>query len=106
MGIFAWRCFQHYFKSPIILAFSSIAFCSLYGVSDEWHQSFVAGRDSSHEDWVADTIGAIVGVYLVAKFKAQSVDENEALTLANCAIDCANCTFHEQHASKSSNLKS
>jgi len=37
---------------------------SLYGASDEWHQSFVPGRDSSPWDWTADTVGVLVG-YLV-----------------------------------------
>ncbi len=32
-----------------------------HGAFDEWHQSFVKGRDSSVEDAVADAIGAIVG---------------------------------------------
>ena len=42
MGLLAWRSFRHVVSSPIILALLSIAFCSLYGLSDEWHQSFVA----------------------------------------------------------------
>jgi len=35
---------------------------SLYGVSDEVHQSFVAGRSTEFLDWVADTLGALAGV--------------------------------------------
>ncbi len=35
---------------------------SLYGLSDEVHQSFVPFRDSSWLDWVADSIGGILGV--------------------------------------------
>lgn len=38
---------------------------SLYGASDEAHQSFVPGRDTSVGDWVADTIGGIVAVLCV-----------------------------------------
>lgn len=37
---------------------------SLFGVSDEWHQSFVPGRASSAADWVADTLGAALAVSL------------------------------------------
>ncbi len=33
----------------------------LYGLSDEWHQSFVPGRDSSGWDALADLTGAILG---------------------------------------------
>ena len=36
----------------------AIVFASLYGVSDEWHQSYVAGRHADLRDWIADTIGA------------------------------------------------
>jgi len=55
-GLLAWRSFKHLVRSPIILALLSIAFCSLYGLSDEWHQSFVVGRESDSADWVADTM--------------------------------------------------
>ena len=34
---------------------------SLYGILDEIHQSFTPGRSSTVSDWIADTIGAILG---------------------------------------------
>jgi VanZ family protein len=34
---------------------------ALYGVSDEWHQSFTPGRTSSRLDMLADWIGAAIG---------------------------------------------
>ncbi len=37
---------------------------SVYGVVDEVHQSFVAGRTASVFDWLADTIGAVMGSYV------------------------------------------
>ena len=33
---------------------------SLYGASDEFHQSFVPERDCSVWDWTADTAGAVL----------------------------------------------
>lgn len=39
-----------------------ILLVSLYGVSDEWRQSFTAGRSVEVADWVADTCGAAVAV--------------------------------------------
>lgn len=34
----------------------------LFGALDEWHQSFVPGRDTSIWDWAADSIGAAFGL--------------------------------------------
>ena len=39
-----------------------VLFCLCYGISDEFHQSFVPNRDVSLGDIVADTIGALLGV--------------------------------------------
>jgi VanZ family protein len=39
----------------------AVLFASLYGISDEVHQSFVPFRESSWQDWAADTIGAVIG---------------------------------------------
>jgi len=43
----------------------SFLFSSLYGVSDEIHQAFVAGRTADVRDWLADSVGAILGIVLV-----------------------------------------
>jgi VanZ family protein len=40
---------------------------SLYGATDEIHQLFVEGRNCNAWDWVADTVGAILGATLYAK---------------------------------------
>ena len=42
----------------------AVVAASLYGASDEWHQTFVAGRDASAGDWMADTTGAALAVVL------------------------------------------
>ena len=34
---------------------------ALYGATDEWHQSFVPGRDASVLDWLADLCGVTLG---------------------------------------------
>lgn len=39
------------------VAIVSILLVSAYGASDEFHQSFVPGRDTDVLDWRADTIG-------------------------------------------------
>ena len=42
------------------LLFAIVA-ASLYGITDEVHQLFVPFRESGWQDWLADTIGAIIG---------------------------------------------
>jgi VanZ family protein len=39
----------------------------VYGVSDEYHQSFVPGRDATAWDVAKDTAGAIIGAWLYAR---------------------------------------
>ena len=42
----------------------SIIFCLLYGVSDEFHQSFIPGRFPSIADIAADVVGASLACML------------------------------------------
>ena len=39
----------------------AIVTASLYGMTDEGHQFFVPFRESSWQDWLADTAGAAIG---------------------------------------------
>jgi VanZ family protein len=66
MEVFAWRSFKHLFNRTVTIALVSVAFCSLYGASDEYHQSFVAGRYADFTDWLADTTGAALAALLSA----------------------------------------
>ena len=45
-----------------------ILIVSLWGVSDEFHQSFVPGRSVSVFDWMADTFGASLGAVVYVFF--------------------------------------
>ena len=73
MGVLAWRAFRHFAWSNTSLIIVSIIYCSLYGISDEWHQSLVPGRQSSIADWIADTLGATLAMYAVQRFKAHAI---------------------------------
>ena len=42
--------------------FYTLIFCLVYGVSDEFHQSFIIGRYTSFTDLVADGAGALAGI--------------------------------------------
>jgi len=39
----------------------AIALTALYGMTDEWHQSFVPTRTASVADWLGDLVGAALG---------------------------------------------
>ena len=43
------------------VSLAAIAIASLYGVTDEFHQSFVPGRMCDPADWLTDTLGASLG---------------------------------------------
>ena len=58
------------------LMFAFIA-SSVYAATDEFHQWFTPGRQASALDWVADTVGAVLGVI------AHAVYERARLTIAN-----------------------
>ena len=49
-------------RSPALLLSLALAWNALYGLSDEWHQSFVPGRDASALDWLADVLGAAIAL--------------------------------------------
>lgn len=46
-------------------ALISLAFCILYAISDEVHQSFVKGRSCEFTDVLIDTSGSIFGILVI-----------------------------------------
>lgn len=53
--LLAWAFYPEEKRKGALLA---IVVASLYAISDEFHQSFVPGREASVGDWLADTSGA------------------------------------------------
>jgi VanZ family protein len=49
---------KHFLSVALIIS-------SFYGLLDEIHQGFIPGRNNEFLDWVADSLGAMVGVLLV-----------------------------------------
>jgi VanZ family protein len=49
----------------------------LYGLSDEWHQLHVPGRDGSLADVLADGAGAVLGATLLAAISARKGNAGE-----------------------------
>lgn len=68
--------FTEYLGLAVLLAFAfgiwparrrfllAFALASVYGVTDEIHQSYVPGRECSAWDWLADTAGGWAGAWL------------------------------------------
>lgn len=57
----AWAARTRTWRAPLTLA----VFVSLLGAADEWHQQFIPNRRMDVRDWVADTAGAVTGLFLV-----------------------------------------
>ena len=55
---FRWAAGPAVARQAVVLA---ILTASAYGITDEAHQFFVPFRESSWQDWLADTIGAVIG---------------------------------------------
>jgi VanZ family protein len=53
---------KYVFLATVILTF-------FYGITDEFHQSFVPGRDSSFGDVIADLAGALLGGFGASFFR-------------------------------------
>ncbi len=47
-----------------------LALGALYGVTDEWHQSFVPGRVPDWADWLADAAGLLTGYTAFVRARA------------------------------------
>ena len=59
-----WFPLSRWKERPLQTALLVILLTSLYGASDEFHEYFVPGRDTSFGDWLADTLGALGAVLL------------------------------------------
>ena len=57
--LYAWSD-RRKVASPLKVAVYTVLACLLYGISDEFHQSFIPGRYVSGMDVVADTLGAVL----------------------------------------------
>ncbi len=69
-------CFMalHVKRTAPIAFVLAVLLCSAYGITDEFHQSFVPGRAPDVVDWGVDTIGAAIGalmMWLVAQGAAR-----------------------------------
>lgn len=70
LGFFAFAYFSNIFQTgreKIQLEtsfFISFLFCFSYAVSDEFHQTFVIGRDGNFIDVLIDSVGVLFGIII------------------------------------------
>jgi VanZ family protein len=67
----------YYFALPVRLRIGykwvlALLMAVLFALSDEFHQSFVEGRNSSLLDVVIDTVGASIALTLIALYSSNS----------------------------------
>ena len=60
-SLWIWALVPRFGRDGLIAA---VVISALYAASDEWHQSFVAGRDSDPVDWLIDCAGIAFAVFL------------------------------------------
>ena len=56
-------------STPQTVMLLTLAFCFLYGISDEFHQSFIPGRTVSFYDLLADGTGAAMACFFWARWR-------------------------------------
>jgi VanZ family protein len=63
MGVLACRAFATLpcLQGAVVLFMAAFIFALVFGLSDEWHQSFVPGRMAEGWDFLADAAGALIG---------------------------------------------
>lgn len=68
-GILAWLWWRALagVRDSRVRAAVSLAVSALYAVSDEWHQTFVAGRTGRASDVLIDIAGAVVALAVLAR---------------------------------------
>lgn len=67
-----------FFKKPSL---KSIFLLSLsYAFLDEWHQSFIVGREGTVRDVAFDLVGILLGLYFIRKLKENRIEVNKFKT--------------------------
>lgn len=63
LGVGAVARLQRHWPRPL-LGSAALVVGALFGAADEYHQSFVPGRQQSMEDWLTDLLGLALAVII------------------------------------------
>jgi len=70
------RGFEKSSRTPARVG-AAVAIACLYGITDEWHQSFIVAREASVRDWVVDVVGAVVlAAVILAAWRRMAAPES------------------------------
>ena len=72
LAVLFYRAFTGEGLNGLTSSLLALAATSIYGASDEWHQTFVPLRTSDLSDWIADTIGASIAIAAYAIFRRRT----------------------------------
>jgi VanZ family protein len=77
LGMSFCICIRHarWMRSRIGYGLLVVAFVAAFGVSDEFHQGFVPGRQVSLGDWAADLAGGVTAVILFLATRAHRLTQ-------------------------------
>lgn len=67
---------KEYTPKEKIILISSLVFCFLYAITDEFHQSLVPGRSCLFKDVLIDTAGSFIGIIIYLTIKRISFKRN------------------------------
>lgn len=78
-GIFG-ALVQRASNSPAALRTVTLAWVgiALFAAIDEWHQGFISGRSPGIGDWIADVLGALIGLLLARSFLPSTLSRPDA----------------------------
>ena len=83
LGILCFRAFQSRWcqTKPSVIIALSVAASVLFGISDEFHQSFVPSRTPEISDLFFDFLGSLVGAGICRLFYVKSAQIRPQITL-------------------------
>jgi VanZ family protein len=60
MGLLGWWAFDGWPRAALLAVLAT----ALFGITDEFHQSFVPGRRAAIDDWAIDTLSAALAIFI------------------------------------------
>jgi len=63
-----WIPSKKWFAKPVVYGIIVIVLCTLFGISDEFHQTFVPGRSGDLYDLAVDSAASVISVFVYFLF--------------------------------------